>query len=405
MSKKLWLGIDENSQLAKVLEVLAKNPVARTSDLASLWEQNAKAGGKTQISGSRAAFLADVIGDAAGGITRPRKGVVAYPSLRESLRTDAPSNSAIQVHESKTVEVVDAAPAMAGKAPIKFQDVTEASEEEFVFPQAPVQPKCLGHFIKPDWYDEFVAALEDGYHISLAGPPGVGKSTVPEQVAVIKGQTVVTINAHGGLKYRDVAGHIQVVGGRTRFLVAEYAAAAINGWWVILNEVNAADEAAILFMNGQLAPPYTINLNGKTFPVHKNFRVIVNYNPGYVGTKPLNAALKDRFESFKVPFPDKEILREMLFAHGMKRTEPTQNRLLAYAYECVSLKKRGVMRYEVSPRRLYSIIRHLNRGQDLATAIEYGLLNSVDSESDLTQLKKALETVGIVKNEQVRAAV
>ena len=405
MPKKIWLGIEEGSQISKVLERLVQNPSINSKELVSLWTQTARGGGETQISGSRAAFLADLLGDAFGDHRVPKKGLHHYPTARESLRMDAPAREAVQVVEQRKVEVVLApevpkpAPKLDSDSIVNINDVTKPEDEEFVFPEPPQQPKRLDHFIKPEWYQEFCDALSDGLHVSLAGPPGVGKSTVPEQRAVELNQTIITVNGHGGLRYRDVAGHTQVVGGRTRFLVAEYATAAIKGWWVVINEINAADESAILFMNGQLAPPYSINLNGKSFPVHPNFRVVCNYNPGYTGTKPINAALKDRFDCFKVPFPDHNILREMLIAHGMSRSEPNAGKLMDFAEELVDLKKRGVTRYEISPRRLYSAVRHLNRGKTLAEAIEFAVLNSVDSETDLTQLRRALQSAGVVPKE------
>lgn len=163
------------------------------------------------------------------------------------------------------------------------------------WPDTPSILMPMANFDEPSWYANMRAMVQCGSHIALEGPPSVGKDTAVEQLAAEIGVPLVTIGGDGGFRTKDLVGAQQIVNGTSFYDVGDYVAAAVNGWWVLLTEVNAADPSALMYINRQLAAPYVVNIGGKSFPVHPNFRLFVTYNHGLAGTKPLPQSFKDRF--------------------------------------------------------------------------------------------------------------
>lgn len=283
--------------------------------------------------------------------------------------------------------LVPAIPSKSVSAP------TKEPSSEVVFPGLPLPGKANPSFVRPNWYKRMAAALDAGKHVALAGPPGGGKSTSPEQYFIEKNQPFVVVNGDAGFRRRDMEGSVEVAQGATFFRVAEFAAAAVNGWGCILNEVNAADADALMYINGLLEVPFVVNIHGKAYPVHPDFRLVVTYNPGLIGTKPLPQAFKDRFFPIKLGFPPRPFLRKMVVAKtGVAETAPYLDRLLKYASDCWALHEKGNLRYQISPRRLFDAVWLMERGivSDLDEAIKVAIVDSVDSAADQQMLVKLI---------------
>jgi MoxR-like ATPase len=262
------------------------------------------------------------------------------------------------------------------------------------FPPCPKVGKTNPQYVTPAWYKRMEAALDAGKHVSIAGPPGGGKSTGPEQYFARKGQPFVVVNGDAGFRRRDIEGTTEIQAGSTFFKAAEFATAAINGWGCILNEVNAADPDALMWINGLLEVPHMVTVHGRAYPVHPNFRLVVTYNPGLVGTKALPQAFKDRFFPIKLGFPPRSFVRKLLVTKGMPESAGYADRLLKYAADCWQLHEKGNLRYQISPRRLFDVVFLMESGacQDLEDAIKQAIVDAVDSAADAQMLKKLVTT-------------
>jgi len=113
------------------------------------------------------------------------------------------------------------------------EPVVEMEVCEIIWPDTPPLISPDPKFVKPAYYAEVLAMVEGGRHISLEGPPGTGKSTCIEQMAAERGIPLVHVGGEAGLRKRDMVGSPEIVNGTTKFMVAEYAAAAVFGWWVL----------------------------------------------------------------------------------------------------------------------------------------------------------------------------
>lgn len=263
---------------------------------------------------------------------------------------------------------------------------TAASDEEFgemIWPDAPPLIETMDVYRKPKFFGAMNALTKLGRHVSLSGPPGIGKSTAVEQLASEVGMPLVNISADAGLRRRDLVGTVEMVNGTTKFLVGEYAAAVVNGWWAKIDEINAADPDAVMFINSQLAPPHVINVHGRQYAVHPNFRLFVTYNPGLVGTKPLPPAFKDRFYPVKLTFPTEAQLHKILTAHRMPDVEDGgwSYTVLAFAAQMWDAHVRGQMRYQISPRRLIDAVLLMNENlaPNVKDALKMAVIATIDS--------------------------
>jgi hypothetical protein len=152
-------------------------------------------------------------------------------------------------------------------------------------------------------------------------------------------------------------------------------------------------------MNGQLATPYEVQLHGRSFPVHPEFRVVVTYNPGLVGTKPLPPAFKDRFFPIKLAFPD----RKLCCARSSSRTGCPRTR--RYATNCsvregrVGGPREGPHPVPDHPRRLFDTVFLMEQlpaseqraAGSLKDALTDAVVAAVDEFAAIATLKQIIE--------------
>lgn len=296
-------------------------------------------------------------------------------------------------------------PVVVAQSPIKVElpnvlsldDDDDALESKLRWPEPPMCCNGIDNFDEPSWYNNMRLMVSIGRHIAIEGPPSIGKDTAVEQLAAEFGKPLVTIGGDAGFRTRDLTGGQQIVNGTSFFDVGEYVAAAINGWWVLMTEVNAADPSALMYINRQLAAPYVVNLGGKSFPVHPDFRLFVTYNHGLVGTKPLPQSFKDRFFSIKESFFTETQLRKRLFMMGMSHLpeyEMANAQIVQFGIAMWDAFERGKMRYQITTRRLKDAIDLMVVGNvDVKVALKAAVLGAIDSPIEYKAAESVLNEV------------
>lgn len=279
------------------------------------------------------------------------------------------------------------------QAPVPQPEMPESVDIRW--PDAPPLIDGMGDkFRTPSWFGIMKAMVKAGRHIALQGPPGVGKDTAVQELAAMEGKPLVTIGGDGGFRRRDLVGGVQIANGRSFHEVAEFAAAVVNGWWALVTEVNAADADALIFLNQIMAAPYVIQVGGKSYPVHPDFRLFVSYNAGLVGTKPLPQSFKDRFYSIQVPFFKQSQLEAILVSHGAAYSTSTTE-IAKYGVTLWDAHVRGQLRYQVTSRRLMDAVELLNLGlvMSVREALELAVVAAIDSP---TEAKVASQLISMI---------
>lgn len=398
----MTLRVRRASQLGTLLRRIEADPIISMRDVCRIVHQPGKvpSRGPSPLSPTRASFVLDLLAEATEEVDRAvridaRKAVMSLRGVREAIAaapvlgvpTEAPpaAPAAPDVHIVADKVRMTLSPPPAATPPAN----------EVSFPDAPALRAPDPRFEMPDWYRAMAAALDSGRHVSIAGPPGIGKSTAPEHYFATKGQSVVVVNGEGGLRRRDLEGVAEARGGTTSFTVAEFAAAAVHGWAVVFNEVNACEPDALLLINGVVEVPHRLTIHGQSFPVHPDFRLVVTYNPGLAGTKPLPPSFKDRFFPVRLDFPGDDFLRRLLVARGLPPDARYAAELIVFARRAWDLHAKGKIRYQISPRRLHDAVFLMESGAAtrVGDALELAVMAAVDSASDRAALVELLKPV------------
>jgi MoxR-like ATPase len=200
---------------------------------------------------------------------------------------------------------------------------------------------------------EFVKALSALLHPVwsaplLTGPKGTGKSTLAESLAaalnlpVVKIYGGIDVNAEGllggktlvpvenridavtemrlrtaakqaGVNIEPILQRLKEVQLRVSFEPGLLLNAVLNGEMVIMEEVNMLQPDVTSLLHGLLDWSRQLSVPGyKTITAPENFRLVGTINPDYAGTKELNEAFEDRFRMIEVPYPERNVLLQVL---------------------------------------------------------------------------------------------
>jgi nitric oxide reductase NorQ protein len=268
-------------------------------------------------------------------------------------------------------------------------------DERTVWPQVPpASCDVNGRYISPPWYGELRAAAQIG-HVELMGPAGSGKTLAAHHLAASLGKRLAVVTADGGLRKRDLVGQRELLDANTVFLASEFGAAARNGDWALIDEVNMAEADALAMLNGMLDRPgtqgSTFTVGGKAIEVHPDFRCVVTRNPGYHGTKLMNEALRDRFWSIEVPPLLGDGLIAMFKAHAVKT---------AYIDDAVYLVEalfrnweQNRISYQISPRRALGAAQMaVLTEDDFRETLAKSILTKIDSKHERDAVADIIST-------------
>jgi len=371
MGDKFTLRVKEDSEIGKALSALQDNPLTD--------EQLKEVGGK-----ARTHWL-----------------IRQFPHWFENVSIknvhgdrSAPLEMDYQDLQPVVVDVAGDLHVPGGEISKSNGDVKEANALRW--PDAPPLIEEMENFDKPRWFELMKSVVKHGRHIALEGPPGVGKDTAVQQLAAQEGKTLVTIGGDAGFRRRDLVGTAHISNGSSRFEVGEYVAAAVNGWWVLLTEVNAADPDALMYINAQLAPPHVVTIQGRAYPVHPDFRIFVSYNHGLIGTKPLPQSFKDRYFSVKVPFFTEAGLRKRLKSMGWNyrpEFEMGNSVVIQFGIAMWEAHLRGQMRYQITTRRLSDALMLMSLGYPAKEALKKAVISAIDSPVEAKAAGTVLDKV------------
>jgi hypothetical protein len=294
--------------------------------------------------------------------------------------------------------------AREGKAPsiASIQPAPQSPPKQgdsVIWPNVPkATSEVNGDYVSPPWLEELEAAASIG-HVELMGPAGSGKTLAIHHLAAKLGKNLAVVTADGGLRKRDLVGQRELIAGSTIFTAAEFATAAKQGDWALIDEANMAEPEAMSFINGMTDRPAqagsTFQVAGQTVEVHPDFRCFMTRNPNYVGTRRMNEALRDRFWSIEVPPLSGKALATMFKAHGMKKAFINQAVFLTDTlYKAWKDNRIG---YQISPRRglaaskMASIMASRQSIVGFRMLMEKSILTKIDAQHDIDAVQPVIK--------------
>lgn len=234
-----------------------------------------------------------------------------------------------------------------------------------------------GGYISPDdclWEDILIGTVLKK-PVLLKGPSGSGKTKLAQSISNYFNQPMHSVNCSVDLDTESLLGFKTIIqkDGATviEFVEGPVIQAMRHGHILYIDEINMAKPETLPILHSvldhrrMLTNPFT----GEVIYAHDDFIVISAINEGYVGTSPMNEALKNRFISFSIPYLSGEELRKVVVNEFPS----------------------------ISPKLIDSM---MNIGQDLKKQVMNGLLSD-----EAASIRSLLDAIGLAAHIPMKRAI
>jgi MoxR-like ATPase len=244
-----------------------------------------------------------------------------------------------------------------------------------------------------------IIALYLGKNVLLKGPTGAGKTKMAEYLSYVFGQPLHSINCSVDLDTEALLGFKTIVHeeghSSIQFINGPVVKAMSCGHFLYIDEVNMAKPETLPIINSvldyrrALTNPFT----GEVVRAQNGFGAVAAINVGYVGTVPLNEALKNRFVVIDVPYLQGDALRNLLLERTALKDNDQINLFVQLSADLLVQVQQGQLPDEAAS------IRALLDACDLAVflpplrAIQRAIVDKLDDEREQAAVRNIAETL------------
>jgi MoxR-like ATPase len=143
----------------------------------------------------------------------------------------------------------------------------------------------------------------------IIGETGTGKTFLVHHFCYVHKLPLYRVNLNGSTTPEHLIGRwTPTAEGGFRWTDGILTTFVRHGGVIVIDEINSANAEILFCIHSLLDDDRQICLiqkDGEVIKAHKDFWAIATCNPDYEGTKPLNLALKDRFEILKFDYDEK----------------------------------------------------------------------------------------------------
>lgn len=247
-----------------------------------------------------------------------------------------------------------------------------------------------GGFLSPNKYllNDVLIAVTLKKPVLLKGPTGAGKTKLAETISQVFSQPVQSINCSVDLDAEALLGFKTIVLkdglNSIEFVEGPVIEAMKKGHILYIDEINMAKSETLPILHSvldyrrMLTNPFT----GEVIKAHPDFSVIAAINEGYIGTTPMNEALKNRFVSFSVPYISGILLENLWKELYPSSPKELHTLMLHLAEDLMDQVKQGLLSEEAAS------IRSLQHAMELAEyiepirAIQYAIAEKLEDEQE-----------------------
>lgn len=234
-------------------------------------------------------------------------------------------------------------------------------------------------------------AIEKNIPALLIGETGVGKTSLIRHLSQKHSKTFRRINLNGQTTIDEFVGKTLLNNKGTYWQDGVLTEAMRNGWWLLLDEINAALPEVLMVLHSLLDDDRFIVLSEKDGEVvlpHKDFRVFATMNPSgrYAGAKDLNKALFSRFAMvLQLDFPSAKQEMDIIKHYAPKCTRLNREKLVKMARQMRESYKKGEMEMVVSTRDLINCAK-MSVDMSIKKAVNIAIINRAN-EDDVTSVQ------------------
>ncbi|WP_172369136.1 AAA family ATPase [Sporosarcina jiandibaonis] len=257
-----------------------------------------------------------------------------------------------------------------------------------------------GGYISPDnhlWEDILVSVILKK-PVLLKGPSGAGKTRLAQSISNYFGQPMHSINCSVDLDSESLLGFKTIIqkDGQTiiDFVEGPVVQAMKKGHILYIDEINMARPETLPILHSvldhrrMLTNPFT----GEVIYAHEDFTIVSAINEGYVGTSPMNEALKNRFVSFSIPYLSGEALRNLVKAEYPNASERLVETILNIGNDLRKQVMSGLLSDEAASIRSLLDAIGLSEHIPVKRAVRYAIAEKLDDQVERKLVMELVDT-------------
>lgn len=204
--------------------------------------------------------------------------------------------------------------------------------------------------------------LESETFMYLYGPTGCGKSSLIIEAAARLGIPLYVVTGHSRMETPELIGTYKLnKDGGMDWIPGPVTAAALEDCWVLIDEIDLLDPAAVAGLNGVTeGRSYVVPETGELIVPGPNFRIFATGNTSgagdktglYQGTLQQNLAFMDRAFIAEFSYPDAEVEMGILEKVAPSMLQEFRERMVKFANEIREQFINGQIEVTLSTRTL-----------------------------------------------------
>lgn len=250
----------------------------------------------------------------------------------------------------------------------------------------------------PNLWEDVLISISLQKPILLKGPSGSGKTRLAQTVSHYFGQPMVSVNCSVDLDAESLLGFKTIIqkDGQSviDFVEGPVVQAMKHGLILYIDEINMAKPDTLPILHSVLdhrrvlTNPFT----GEVIEAHENFTVIAAINEGYIGTSPMNEALKNRFIVLSVPYLTGKQLKEVIQQQFPKIDASLLTTALSIHQDLRQQVENGLLAEEAASIRSLLDALALAAYMPLERAIWYAIAEKMEDDLERQLIKELVLT-------------